>query len=95
MPDGVDTTVDGMQPADLGPVLDRPAPEPELEQLEAGHNTVLPGRQPGDREIHAGSSPKSGDKPARVVHAARLTDKTLWITTSSQRNSPDTLRVAA
>jgi hypothetical protein len=52
MADGKDAAMDGMQSPYRQPVIDRPASEPEPEQLLARHHPVLAGRQVRDRPIH-------------------------------------------
>jgi hypothetical protein len=51
--DGVDAAVERVEPAHGEAVLDCTPPEPELRQLPAGDDTVLPGGEGGDRRVGA------------------------------------------
>jgi hypothetical protein len=51
MADGIDASMDRVQPAGLDPPVDRISAESETEQLQSTDGAVLPGRNPGDRRI--------------------------------------------
>jgi hypothetical protein len=51
--DRVDPAVHGVEPAALQPVTDRPATEPEVDELSPGDDAVLALGDRGDRDVHA------------------------------------------
>lgn len=68
MADRVDAPVHGMQPTALQPVLDRPRPDSQFEELRPRHDAVLLGGESSDAQIPLAArtsghfSPDSGDE---------------------------------
>jgi len=51
MPDGVDATMDRVQPTSGDPMIDRSRAQPERHELPASNDAVLAGRKRGDLPI--------------------------------------------
>ena len=69
--DRVDPAVHGVEPAALQPVTDRPATEPEVDELSAGDDAVLGLGERGDRAVHAANAtfgPFKGPKCSLAGH---------------------------
>jgi len=64
MPDGVDAAEHGVQSAGLEPVADLPRRHPELRQLSAAHDAVLPPGESGESDINADRSRRGAVRPA-------------------------------
>ena len=75
MANGIDATVNDMEPAAFDPVIDRPAPHPAFAQLPPRHHAVLAPRQGRDQPIPIASvvfTPYIGVKSTFVGHGPEL-----------------------